>query len=62
LIKLATKPAPKPLSMFTTVTFDAHELSIPNNAATPPKDAQYLTLVGTVISGRATTALEASCR
>ena len=39
LIKLATKPAPKPLSIFTTVTFEAQEFSIPNNAATPPKDA-----------------------
>src|SRR5882762_5385892 len=29
LIKLATNPAPKPLSIFTTVTFDAHELSMP---------------------------------
>ena len=38
-IRLATKPAPKPLSIFTTVTFDAHELSIPSNAATPPKEA-----------------------
>ena len=39
LIKLATKPAPKPLSIFTTVTFEAHEFSIPNNAATPPNEA-----------------------
>jgi len=27
----------KPLSMFTTVTLDAHEFSIPSSAATPPK-------------------------
>jgi hypothetical protein len=33
----ATQAAPKPLSMFTTVTFDAQELSIPRSAATPPK-------------------------
>ena len=39
LIKLATNPAPNPLSIFTTVTFDAHELSIPSSAATPPKEA-----------------------
>src|SRR5579862_1263157 len=39
LIRLATKPAPKPLSMLTTVTFDAQELSIPSRAAIPPKDA-----------------------
>jgi hypothetical protein len=38
-IRLATKPAPKPLSMFTTVTFEEQLLSIPSNAATPPKDA-----------------------
>ena len=39
LIRLATKPAPKPLSILTTVTFDEHELSIPSNAATPPNEA-----------------------
>jgi hypothetical protein len=37
LIKLAENPAPKPLSMLTTETFDAHELSIPKSAAMPPK-------------------------
>lgn len=37
LIKLATNPAPKPLSMLTTVTFEAHEFSIPSSAAIPPK-------------------------
>ena len=38
-IKLATKPAPKPLSIFTTVTFEAHELSMPSNAASPSNEA-----------------------
>ena len=37
LIMLATYPAPNPLSMFTTVTFDAHEFSIPSSAAIPCK-------------------------
>jgi threonine dehydrogenase-like Zn-dependent dehydrogenase len=37
LIQLATRPAPKPLSIFTTVTFDAQLLSMPSSAATPPK-------------------------
>ena len=31
----AAYPAPKPLSIFTTVTPAAHELSIPNRAVTP---------------------------
>jgi hypothetical protein len=39
LIKLATKPAPKPLSILTTVTLEEQLFSIPSNAATPPKDA-----------------------
>ena len=38
-IKLATNPAPKPLSIFTTVTFEAHELSIASNAASPSNEA-----------------------
>jgi len=33
----ATQAAPNPLSIFTTVTLDAHEFSIPSSAATPPK-------------------------
>ena len=33
----AIRPAPKPLSMFTTATPDAQEFSIPSSAATPPK-------------------------
>lgn len=37
LITEATQPAPKPLSMFTTLTFEAHEFSIANSAAKPPK-------------------------
>ena len=36
-IRPATYPPLNPASMFTTVTFDAQLLSIPNNAATPPK-------------------------
>ena len=39
LMRLARKPAPKPLSMFTTDTPLAHELSIASSAATPPNDA-----------------------
>ena len=35
----ATYPAPNPLSIFTTVTFDAHEFSIPSSAAIPLYDA-----------------------
>ena len=35
LISAATYPAPNPLSIFTTLTFEAHEFIIPNNAATP---------------------------
>ena len=31
----ATYPAPKPLSMFTTLTLEAHEFIIPSKAATP---------------------------
>ena len=33
----ATQAAPKPLSIFTTVTLEAQELSMPSSAATPPK-------------------------
>ncbi len=33
----ATQAAPNPLSIFTTVTFDAQLFSIPSSAATPPK-------------------------
>ncbi len=33
----ATVAAPKPLSMLTTVTLEAQELSMPRRAATPPK-------------------------
>ncbi len=36
-IKLAAYPAPKPLSMFTTVTLLAQLLSIPSSAAKPWK-------------------------
>lgn len=37
LIKLATYPAPNPLSMFTTVTLLAQLFNIPSNAARPLK-------------------------
>ena len=37
LISDAMHPAPKPLSMFTTATPLAHELSMPSRAAMPPK-------------------------
>ena len=39
MIRLARTPAPKPLSMFTTLTPLAQELSMDKSAATPPKDA-----------------------
>ena len=39
LMRLARKPAPKPLSMLTTLTPLAQELSIDRSAETPPKDA-----------------------
>jgi hypothetical protein len=39
LISDATYPAPNPLSMFTTLTFEAHEFSMPNSAAIPLNDA-----------------------
>src|SRR2546430_13579125 len=54
LISDATYPAPKPLSIFTTLTFDAHEFIIPNSAANPSNAAPYPTLVGTAITGTPT--------
>lgn len=48
---LATYPAPKPLSIFTTLTLDAPLFSIPSSAAIPLKLAPYPTLVGTAITG-----------
>ena len=39
LISDATYPAPNPLSIFTTLTFDAQEFSIPSSAAIPLNDA-----------------------
>ena len=38
LMRLARKPAPKPLSMFTTLTPAAHEFSMASSAVTPPND------------------------
>ncbi len=52
--RAANTPAPKPLSMFTTVTPGAHEFSMPSSAATPPKEAPYPTDVGTATSGTPT--------
>ena len=39
LIRAARQPAPKPLSMFTTATPVAQELSMVSSAANPPKEA-----------------------
>ena len=39
LMRCARNPAPKPLSMFTTETPAAHELSIASSADTPPNAA-----------------------
>ena len=35
LIRAATYPAPNPLSIFTTLTFEAQEFIIPKSAASP---------------------------
>ena len=40
------------MSIFTTDTPLAHELSIDKSAETPPKDAPYPTLVGTAMTGQ----------
>ena len=39
LIRLARKPAPKPLSILTTLTPLAQEFSMDNNALKPPNEA-----------------------
>ena len=39
LMRVAANAAPKPLSILTTVTPPAQELSMPSSAATPPKAA-----------------------
>lgn len=52
LIMLARYPAPKPLSILTTDTPLAQELSMESNADKPWKDAPYPTLVGTAITGQ----------
>jgi hypothetical protein len=39
LIIEATYPAPNPLSMLTTLTFEAQEFSMPSRAASPLKEA-----------------------
>src|SRR6266568_4834300 len=53
-MRLAAAAAPNPLSILTTVTPEAHELSIPSSAAMPPNEAPYPTLVGTAITGTGT--------
>src|ERR1051325_3107699 len=50
-MRLAAGGGAKPLSILTTVTPDAHELSIPSKAAIPPNETPYPTLVGTAITG-----------
>src|SRR5260370_21539757 len=54
LMQEATQAAPKPLSMLTTVTLEAQELSMPSNAATRPNRAPWPTLGGTATTGAAT--------
>jgi hypothetical protein len=39
LMSDATYPAPNPLSIFTTLTLEAHEFNIPRSAAIPLNDA-----------------------
>jgi hypothetical protein len=51
---VAAYAAPNPLSIFTTTTPGAHELSIPNSAAIPPNDAPYPIEVGTAMTGLST--------
>src|SRR2546427_12932796 len=53
-MRLAAAAAPNPLSMLTTVTPDAQELSMPSRAASPPNEAPYPKLVGTAITGTLT--------
>src|ERR1700723_4107854 len=54
LITLATQPAPNPLSIFPTLTFEAQLFSIASSAVNPPKLDPYPVLVGTAITGAAT--------
>ena len=50
----AEYPAPKPLSMFTTVIPGEQLFNIASRAAMPPKLAPYPMLVGTAIMGQLT--------
>ena len=50
----AEYPAPKPLSMFTTVMPGEQLFNIARRAAIPPKLAPYPMLVGTAIMGQLT--------
>ena len=54
MIRLARNPAPKPLSMFTTLVPLAQEFSMESRAESPPREAPYPTLVGTAITGQST--------
>ena len=45
-------PAPKPLSIFTTDTLEAQELSMLRSAAIPLREVPYPTEVGTATTGR----------
>src|SRR5665811_220243 len=54
IIREAAYAAPNPLSILTTVTPAAQLFSIESRAASPPKFAPYPTLVGTAITGIAT--------
>src|ERR1035437_3340374 len=54
LISAAATPAPKPLSILTTVIPGAQELSIASRAARPLKLTPYPMLVGTATIGRST--------
>lgn len=51
---LAIYPAPKPLSILTTLTPAEQLLSIDKSAESPPKLEPYPTLVGTAITGLST--------
>ena len=51
---LALYPAPKPLSIFTTLTPLAQLFSMPSSADNPKKLAPYPTLVGTAMIGLST--------
>ena len=53
-IATAAQAAPKPLSIFTTVSPEAHELSMAKSGTMPPRCDPYPTDVGTPTTGQAT--------